>query len=171
MKTSPTILALLLSSSLTAQPFLGATGTNHGVGVQTGALIKIEPGEEVKRRLDVTIGFVTRLVQDPEKPIMFYSHAGYMLPIGETKIGYRFFFTPAIGYSITQWEDKTHTPPEQEGKPVKKGRIFPHVEFAAQGRNIRLFTTFTYSNFFYAAIGIKGYIVFDSDGPTRRKVY
>jgi hypothetical protein len=154
MKTSPTILALLLSSSLTAQVFLGATGTNHGIGVQTGALIK--------DRLDLTAGFVTRVSQDISKPIMYYTHAGVKFPIGETESGFAFSVTPAIGYSITTWD---------EDGPVKSKRLFPHIEIAAERRNIRVFSTFTKSDFFYAAIGIKGYIVFDSDGPTRRKVY
>ncbi|MES2727575.1 MAG: hypothetical protein V4643_10775 [Bacteroidota bacterium] len=145
-----------------AQAFVGFTGTNKGVGIQTGALIK--------DRLDLTLGVNTRVVSDADKPIMFYSHLGWKIRLSERDAETGIFFTPAIGYSLTKWDDlsREHLPPNYEIKHEMKKQLFAHSELAIQRGVLRAFTSVTWSTFFYVSFGVKGFIVLRNEGNNYR---
>ncbi len=153
-------LLFILVKIAPAQGYIGAAGTNRGVNIQTGALIK--------KQADITIGLNTRVTNDADKPIMAYVAAGKRFCLyeeGENQL----HFTPFAGYAVTHFDTLTK---DGESKYNQIKKFYWQTEFAYERRNLRWFATVSQSHFLFVGMGVKAFIILrNPDGPVRRRVY
>ena len=161
------MVMMLFSCKVNAQGYFGMSGTNKGLGVQAGALIK--------KQVDVQMGYITRLSSNAEKPTMFYAAIGkrFVLWQGEERL---VTLTPMVGISTTSYSTFTHPRPGDgpEVKETDSSTIYFGTELGFDYKQIRPFISISKSTFTYFGAGVKIFIVLrnsDEYSPAQRRSY
>ncbi len=146
------LFAAALFSDVDAQGFIAGSVNNRGVGLQAGALIV--------KMIEVQAGYNTRVSNQSDKPIQFYSNIGLRLIVADNDET-MWLLTPAIGIANTKYEDfsKEHIPPQYRIIPVNETKVNYAIELAAERNDIRMFASVSYSLKLYASVGMKVFIV------------